>query len=103
MNRLKSQLHFLHVLKDAASDDLIKAIVEYALNTLNGNHELPKDEKRRMQRYKKWLRALVNPNISFKSKCKLLIKKGRSIVPLFTSILSGVIGALINKKWLCNV
>jgi len=48
MIRLKSQLHFLHVLKDAkaqtrraflasASDFLIKAIVECAINTLNGN------------------------------------------------------------------
>jgi hypothetical protein len=44
-------LHFLHVLKDAkpqarrallkhANDDLIKAIVECATNTLNGNHKL---------------------------------------------------------------
>jgi hypothetical protein len=49
MNRLKSQLHFLHVLKDAkpqarralltsADNDLIKAIVEGAINTLNGNY-----------------------------------------------------------------
>jgi len=56
MNRLKSQLHFLHVLKDAktqarsalltsASDELIKAIVECAINILNGNHKLNKDEK----------------------------------------------------------
>ena len=56
MVRLKSQLHFLHVLKDAkpqarrallasASDDLIKAIMECAINTLNGNHNLTKGEK----------------------------------------------------------
>jgi len=56
MNRLKSQLHFLHVLKDAepqgrrallasAKDELIKAIVECAINTLNGNHKLTIDEK----------------------------------------------------------
>ena len=56
MNRLKSQLHFLHVLKDAkpqarralltsASDDLIKPIVECAINTLNGGHKVTKDEK----------------------------------------------------------
>jgi len=49
MKGLKSQLHFLQVLKDAkpqarralltsAEDDLIKAIVECAINTLNGNH-----------------------------------------------------------------
>jgi len=43
---LKSQLHFLHVVKDSkpqtrrvllasASDDFIKAIVECAINTIN--------------------------------------------------------------------
>jgi hypothetical protein len=47
MNRLKSQLHYLHVLKDAepqarrallasASDELLKVIVECAINTLKG-------------------------------------------------------------------
>ena len=55
MNRLKSQLHFLHVVKDAkpqarrvllsaVGDDLKKAIVECAINTLNGNHILSKQE-----------------------------------------------------------
>jgi hypothetical protein len=53
MNRLKSQLNFLHVLKDAkpqarralltsADDDLIKAIAECAINKLNSNHKLTK-------------------------------------------------------------
>ena len=56
MNRLKLQLHFLHVLKDAkpqarrallssASDELIKAIVECAINTLHGNHKLSEEVK----------------------------------------------------------
>ena len=54
MIRLKS-LHFLHVLRDAkpqarrallaSADDLIKAIVECAINTLNGNRKLTRDEK----------------------------------------------------------
>jgi hypothetical protein len=81
MNRLESQLHFLHVLKDAkpqarralltsTSDDLIKAIVEFAINTLNGNHKLTKDEKSKLSKYKNRLQALVNPKISFKSKRK---------------------------------
>jgi hypothetical protein len=88
MIRLKSQLHFLHVLKDAepqarrallasACDELIKPIVECAINTLNGNHKLIKDEKSRFQKYKNQLRALINTNISFKSKRKLWIRKGR--------------------------
>jgi hypothetical protein len=91
MNRLKSQLHFLHVLKDAkpqarrailssASNDLIKAIVECVINTLNGNLKLSNDEKGKLKKYKNRLRALVNSKISFKSKCKLLIQKCGFIV-----------------------
>jgi len=56
MNRLMSHLHFLRVLKDAkpqarralltsADDDLIKAIVKYAINTLKGNRKLTKKFK----------------------------------------------------------
>jgi len=59
MNRLKSQLNFLHVLKDAkpqarrallatADDELIKAIVECAINTINCNHKLTIDEKSKL-------------------------------------------------------
>ena len=108
MNRLKSQLHFLHVLKDAkpqarrallaSADELIKAIVECAINTLNGNHKLTIDEKSKLKEYKNRLRALVNPKISFKSKRKLLVQKGGFIVPLLPSVLSGVIGSLINNN-----
>jgi len=115
MNRLKSQLHFLHVLKDTkpqarraslapASKDLEKAIVECAINTMNGNHKLTKEEKNKLSKDENHLRASVNPKISFKSKCKLLIQKGGFIVPLLTSILSGGTGALMNnnKKWYCQ-
>ena len=109
MNRLKSQLHFLHVLKDAkpqarrallssASDELIKAIVECAINTLNGNHKLSKEEKGKLGKFKNRLRTMVNPKISFENKPKLLIQRGGFIVPLLTSILSGVIGAIINNN-----
>jgi hypothetical protein len=92
MNRLKSKIHFRHVLKEAkqqarrallesASDDLIKAIVECAINTLNGNHKLNKDEKSKLKKYKNRLQTLVNPKISFKSKRKLVVQKGGFIVP----------------------
>jgi len=107
MNRLKSQLHFLHVLKDAkpqtrralltsADDDLFKAIVECAINTLNGNHKWTKENKGKLSKYKNRVRALVNPKISFKNKRKLLVQKGGFIVSLLTSIFSGVIGSLIS-------
>ena len=79
MDRLKSQRHFLHVLKDAkaqarspllasADDELIKAIVECAINTLNGNHQLNKEEKSKLSKYNNRFRALVNPKNSFKIK-----------------------------------
>jgi len=85
-NRLKSQLHFLHVLTDAkpqarraliasAGDDLIKCSVECVINTLNGNFKLSKEEKSKLSKYKNRLRALISPKISFESKRKLVIKK----------------------------
>ena len=105
MNRLKSHLHFLHVLDaktqarralpTSASDDLIKAIVECAINTLNGNRKLIKDEKSKLSKYKNHLRALVNPKISFTSKRKLLVQKGGFIFPMLIIILSSVIGTLL--------
>jgi len=109
INRLQSQLHFLHVLKYAepqarrallasAGDGLIKDIVECAINTRNGNHKLNKEEKSRLSKYKNCLRALIDPKTSSKSKQKLLIKKGGFIAPLLTSILAGVIGTLINNN-----
>jgi len=97
---MKSQLHFLHVLKDAkpqarralltsADGDLITAIVECAINTLNGNHKVTKEDKCKLSKYKNRLRASVKPKIRFESKRKLLIKKGGFIVSLLTSNLSG--------------
>jgi hypothetical protein len=77
---------------------LIKAIVVCAINKLNGNHTLTKDEKSKLSKYKNRLRALVNPKISFKRKRKLLVQKGGFIVPLLTSILSSVIGAIVSKN-----
>jgi hypothetical protein len=109
MNRLKSQLHFLNVLKDAkpqarcalpapADDELIKVIGECAINTQDWNHTLSIDENCKLNKYKNGIRALVNPKISFKSKHTLLVQKGGFIVPLLESVLSGVIGSLINNN-----
>ena len=109
MNRLKSQLNILQVLKDfkpqarrallaSADEELIKAIVECAINRLNWNHKLTIDEKGKLKKYKNRLQALVNPKISFKSKRNLLVQKGVFIVPLLASVLSNVIGSLINNN-----
>ena len=44
------------------------------------------------------LRALIDPKISLKSKCKLLVQKGGFLVPFLATVLSGVIGSLINNN-----
>ena len=80
------------------SDDLINAIVECVINTLNGNHKLTNDENSKLQKYKNRLCVLVNPKVSFKSKRKLLTQKGVFIVPLLTTVLSGVIAALSSNN-----
>jgi hypothetical protein len=106
---LKSQLHFLHVLKDAkpqarrallssASNELIKAIIECCINTLSGNLKLSSQEKSKLSKFIKRLWTSVNPKIGLRHKRKLLIQKGGFIVPLLTSILSGAIGPLINNN-----
>ena len=85
MNRLESQLHLIHVLKDAkpqarhaflasAADEFIKPIVECAINKLNGNYKLNKDEESKLKKYKNRLRALVNTKIGFKSKRNFYFK-----------------------------
>jgi hypothetical protein len=81
----------------SASDELTKVIVECAINKLSGNHKLSK-ENGKLRKYKNRLSMLVNPKISIKSKRKLLIQRGGFIVPLLTSILSGVVGAIINNN-----
>jgi hypothetical protein len=91
MDRLKSQLHVLHVLKDAkpqarrtlptfASDELMKAIVDFAINALNANHKLTKEDKTELCKYKNRLQAFANPNFIFKIECKLSIQTGGFII-----------------------
>lgn len=109
MKRLKSNVHELHVLRKArpvarrailktASDDLIKTLIECVLNTLNGNHPIRASVKNKLLPYKKYLRKIANGGISLKKKRKLIIQKGGFLIPLLTSILSGVIGSLISPS-----
>jgi len=86
MNRFKSQINFLHVLKDAkpqvrhalltfTDDDLIKAIFECAINAWTGNHKLTEEDKGKLSKYKNRLLSFVKPKNSFKCKRILLIEK----------------------------
>jgi hypothetical protein len=85
------------VLLEQASDEQIKTLIECAINTLNGNCKLSKGEKCKLSKYKSRLRALIKKKIIFKTKRNLLFNKGGFIFTLLTSIITGVIGALIHN------
>jgi hypothetical protein len=82
---LKSQLHYLHVVKDgkpqarrallaSASEELIKVIVEGAINTLNGNLKLSTEESINSVNiratYVRWLtrKSVLKVSVNFRFK-----------------------------------
>lgn len=107
MKRLKKNLHILQTLKNSnkklrsaiiknCSDDTIKAILEIAINTLNGNCQLSKHTHIRLKKFKNILRQLVCPKKNLKRKRKIIIQKGGFLPVLIGTILSGVIGKLLS-------
>ena len=98
----------LYVLKDAdpklrrailrkVDDDVIKTINEIAYNTLKGNTRLNKKTKASLDPYKKELRCLKCPKKNLQSKRKLLVQKGGFLPVLIGSVLSGLIGKLLEN------
>jgi hypothetical protein len=99
--RIRSQFHLLQVLKSAkpklrkvilqeADRDLILAIVECVLNVLNGNCKLRKCIKRKLCKHKHLLRRLVDRSERIKAKRKRIIQKGGFLIPLLSTVLSGL-------------
>lgn len=109
MKRLKENQHTLHVLKNCnphlrksiihyGNPELIKTLCEICMNTLNGNVKISPKCKSLLKNYKNSLRKLSSPRIGLKSKKKILIQKGGFLPVLLGTILSGIIGSLIEKK-----
>jgi hypothetical protein len=91
----------LHVLKTAkpklrgailkeADKELILAIVECALNVLNGNCKLRECIKHKLRKHKKILRRLIDRSEKISSKRKHIIQKGGFLIPLLSAVLSGL-------------
>lgn len=81
----------------AADDDLIKALLEINLNTLNGNINLTEKDKKTLSAYKNCLRKLVKQEDISKNR-KFLIQRGANFIPLLLSALfSSAVGSLIQK------
>lgn len=108
MKRLKANKHFLHVLKKCnpqtrkallkvCSPEVIKTLCEISLNTLNGNNIISKHCKRKLKKYKRELRSLACSKLRLSSKRKILVQKGGFLPVLIGTILSGLIGQIINQ------
>ena len=98
MNRIQSNYHSLHVLKDArpnlrrailANNDkeLINSVGECALNVLQGNVKLSKYAKRKLRKFRRQLRTVADRHVSLARKKKVIIQRGRFIVPLLSVVL----------------
>lgn len=74
---------------------LILAICECALNVLKGNVELRDNQKRRLARFKKFIRMLAQKKVPWKRKKKHLIQKGGAVwIPL---LINAAISALLSQ------
>lgn len=78
--------------------ELIKTICEIALNTVNGNNPICNKTKKKLKRYKNDIRGLASSKRSEKSKRKILMQKGGFLPILIGSVLSGIIGSLLEKN-----
>ena len=106
MKKLMANKHFLHILKNAnpqlrknilkdSNPDLIKALCEVCMNTLNGNMKISNSTKSQLKKYKKTLRCLASPKVKLTRKRKLLIQKGGFLPVLLGSLLAGAVGKLV--------
>lgn len=109
MKRLKVHKHSLHILRkcksclrkkiiQSGSNDLIKCLCEICENVLNGNVPISKNCKIRLQKHKKTLRNIVLPKVKLQTKRKIFMQKGGFLPTLLTTILTGIVGKLLEKK-----
>lgn len=109
LRRLKKHKHMLYILRDAkpklrkailknVDEDFIKTLHEIAHNTLNKNNPINAKQKEVLQRYKTSIRKLACPKRSLTQKRKLMVQSGGFLPVLIGTILSGIIGNII-ERW----
>lgn len=79
-----------NILKSSGNKELILAIIECALNVLNGQCKLPSCSRRKLTKHKKALRHLVDRSVPLARKKKTLVQKGGFLIPLLSAVLSGL-------------
>ena len=105
---LKENKHILYVLKKAdpklrnailkhVDDVVIKTINEILFNIINKNHKINKSVLDKIKPYKNTIRKVCSPETSVKQKRKHLIQKGGFLPIIISSVLSGVIGKILEN------
>lgn len=76
----------------------MKTICECALNTVRGNVDLTKTEKRRLKKHKQLLRRLASDRGGLKSKRRIIIQHGSGFLPM---LIAPILGSLFSR-WFGN-
>ena len=98
MKRIKSNFHKLRTLKDAqpklrkaiitnCDKDLVNSVSECALNLLHGNVKLSDCTRRKLRKYRRQLRTVVDRRVPLAHKKKVIIQRGGFLVSLLTAVL----------------
>lgn len=110
MRRLKSNEHYLHILKraknckkirahllNAGGPELVKTLIECVINTLNGNHKVSKNIVRKLRRHQHCMQSLAYDRLPLHAKKELIVQKGGFLGILLGTLLSGLVGNLLNR------
>lgn len=77
--------------------ELLKALSEIAVNTVNGNIPLNEKTLQKLKRYKRQFRSMACPKHSLKSK-RNIVQRGGFLSVLIGTVLSGIISHLLGGK-----
>lgn len=106
--RLRNNADFLRVLAKASPklrrailscchSELIKAICEVTLNVLRGVVPVNQQQKEKLKRYKKVLRALADRKVSLKKKREHLNQTGGNFLPVLLPPVLSALASLLTK------
>jgi len=98
MRRIKSNFHKLHTLKHAqpvlrkaiisnCDKDPVNCISECALNLLLGNVKLSDCTRRKLRKYRRQLKTVVDRRVPMARKKKLFFQRGGFLLPLLRAVL----------------
>lgn len=105
---LKENKHILYVLKKAepklrnailkhVDDVVIKTIYEILFNVIHKYHKINRTVLDKIKPYKNTIRKVCSPQTSMKQKRKHLIQKGGFLPIIISSVLSGLIGKILEN------